>query len=1037
LLDRFRPPNGLLHADAEERIKAVERMAITDLALLDPVLRGDADPRVRRAAARRVRDLALLAEAATRDTDDQVREAASEVLFGRALEGRDEGEALQALAGLRDDRSLAAVARAAALESVARAAVLRLTDERALGGVARHGEHAAVRHEAMERLQDPGEWLHVALKAGHRDTGLEAVERIADPQALETVAARARLKPVARRARARLRGGDGEEGHDPAAPATDRDAQQAFIARAEALGTDGSWEDVPARLAALRDAWIEELREVDDDLDERFREACHETRRRLQAWQEERVLAERREREAEEKLGPRRRLCEAVEGLKGEEAVAALQEARASWSALEEAHGAEVEGLESRFLAACRAAEERLHKREQDEQEAATRAEAKRLSEEAVKKRADNLKAIDKLSAQNEALAKKEGVSLTRLERALKDVRQAIQSPLPLPSPKDHEAAMARLRALQAEILPKIQTLRDTDRWQRWANAAVQEELCARMEDLAAAVEAEGADLSVAGKGISDLMERWKAAGPAPPDRSLSLWNRFKAARDRVRERADAFYQQQSGELAQNLKTKEALAEKAEGLSASTDWHKTADTIKGLQAEWKTVGPVSRGHEKAIWDRFRKACDQFFAARDQHLSQMKDEWSRNLETKQALCEQAESLAASTEWKATADRIKKLQADWKAIGPVKRNQSEAIWNRFRAACDRFFERYKNRDAAEREEVLHEREALCAEIEALAGGAPPTALASEAPAAAGSEPPAREPSAPSLSAAESSAPEGELAAAAMTEPQAIAPPAPEPVPAAAPAALPSQEETVGRLRAGLERWRRLKPLPQEQMAPLSARFFAAFDRVLQAHPALFQGTSLDGEANLKRMRDLVGRIEKLVPSGGTPDVSGLTPGERLASMWREALATNTMGGRVADESRARAAAEEARKAQAAWQRLGYVPEEARRELQERFDRACRAIFAARGAEPRDDRPEFRGRGGPPRGGRPFDGGPRDGKPRDGRPRGGGPGGGRPGGGRSGGGGGGRPANPRPGADAAAAPAAPATDPQAPSESSGAKS
>jgi hypothetical protein len=1034
LLDRFRPPSGLLHADAEERVKAVERMAITDLALLDPVLRGDADPRVRRAAARRVRDTALLAEAATRDTDDQVREAASEVLLGRALEGRDEGEALQALAGLRDERSLAAVARAAALESVARAAVLRLTDERALGGVARHGEHASVRHEAMERLGDPAEWLHVALKAGHRDTGLEAVERIADPQALETVAARARLKPVARRARARLRGGDGEEGHDPTAPATDRDAQQAFIARADALGSDGSWEDVPARLAALRDAWIEELREVDDDLDERFREACHEARRRLHAWQEERVLAERREREAEEKIGPRRRLCEAVEGLKGEEAAAALLEARAAWSALEEAHGDEVEALESRFLAACRAAEDRLQKREKDEQEAATRAEAKRLAEEAVKKRADNLKAIEKLSAQNEALAKKEGVSLARLERALKDVRQAIQSPLPLPSPKDHEAAMARLRALQGEILPKIQTLRDTDRWQRWANAAVQEELCARMEDLAAAVEAEGADLSVAGKGISDLMERWKAAGPAPPDRSLSLWNRFKAARDRVRERADAFYQQQSGELAQNLKAKEALAEKAEGLSASTDWHKTADAIKGLQVEWKTVGPVSRGHEKAIWDRFRRACDQFFAARDQHLSQMKDEWSKNLEAKQALCEQAESLAASTEWKATADRIKKLQADWKAIGPVKRNQSEAIWNRFRAACDRFFERYKNRDAAEREGLLHEREALCAEIEALSGGGPPpVALDSDVPAAVVSEP-----SVPSLPAAESSSNEGEVAAVAVTEPPATAPPSPEPVAAAAPIAPPSQEETVGRLRAGLERWRRLKPLAPEQMASLSARFFAAFDRVLQAHPTLFQGTSLDGEANLKRMRDLVGRIEKLVPSGNAPDVSGLTPGERLASMWREALATNTMGGRVADESRARAAAEEARKAQAAWQRLGYVPEEARRELQERFDRACRTIFAARGAEPRDDRPETRGRGGAPRGGRPFDGRPRDGKPRDGRPRGGGPGGGRPGGGRSGGGGGAsRPANPRPSAEAAAAPPAPAPEPQAPSESSGAKS
>ena len=148
-----------------------------------------------------------------------------------------------------------------------------------------------------------------------------------------------------------------------------------------------------------------------------------------------------------------------------------------------------------------------------------------------------------------------------------------------------------------------------------------------------------------------------------------------------------------------------------------------------------------------------------------------------------------------------------------------------------------------------------------------------------------------------------------------------------------------------------------------------------------------------------------------------------------MWREALATNTMGGRVADESRARAAAEEARKAQAAWLRLGYVPEEARRDLQERFDRACRAIFAARGAEPHDERPSPGGRGGTSRGGRLFDGRPRDGKPREGRPRGGGPGG-RPGGG------GGRPGGARPGGEATAS-RAQAPEAQAPSESSGAKS
>jgi len=1001
-LDRFRPPGGLAHPEAEERLHAVERLATADLGLLEPLARGDADARVRRAATRRLRDPRVLAEVAKSDADPAVREAAAASLLARALGARDEEEGLPALEGLEDPRHLTAIARSAGLEAVARRALERLADERGLAGVARHGEHSAVRLAAVARIESPTELSHVALRGEHRDTCFAALERIEDPELLETIALRARLKPVGRKARARLRGGDGEEGEaGTERPASDRTAQEQLIASVEALGTDADWDEVPSRLQALRDAWIEDLAAVDDDLDERFRERCHAARLRLLAWQEERAESERRERDLEERLGPRRQLCEAVEGAPAESAVAVLQEARAAWAALPEAEGPEAEALDARFLAACAAAESGQAQREADERARTQRDEAARQSEAALAKRHESLKVLEKLAATCEALAKKEDASLTKLERALRDLRTAIQEIPPLPTPKDHETIVRRLKGLQADLLPRLQTLRDTDRWQRWANAAVQEELCARMEDLAAAVEAEGADLSAAGSGMRELMERWRAAGPAPPDRSLSLWNRFKAARDRVREKADVYFQKQVEEAGVNLKTKEALCEKAEALSASTDWIKTAEAIKALQIEWKGIGPVSRGHEKAIWERFRKACDQFFRARDEDLSKRKGEWAKHLESKVALCEKAETLAASTDWKTTADEFKKLQAEWKTTGPVRRNQSEVIWNRFRAACDRFFERYKNRDAVERESLVKERLALCLEIEALAP--PPETPAPSAEASA----PAEAPAAAAVAEGDASpaAQESEAAAAGLAAPEAAVAPAAATETAEipkAPTPPASPEEMVGRLRAGLERWRRMRGLPTDQMGPLNTRFFAAFDRALKAHPQAFQGTSLDAEANLKRMQDLVKKVERLAPAAGSsPDTSGLTPGERLASMWREALATNTMGGRIADESRARAAAEEARKAQAAWQRLGYVPEPERRVLQADFDRACKAIFAARGAdgptgpEARDrGRGEGRPRGGPGRGdGRGGDGRPRGGGPGGGRPSGGGPGGGRP--------------------------------------------
>jgi hypothetical protein len=886
LLDRFRPQGGLTHPDPDARLEAVQQISASDLDLLVPVAQSDADARVRRAAVRRLRDPRLLAQVATADADESVREAASAILLGLAIEGRDVEEAGAALGGLSETRHLTAVARSAALESVARSALDRIADARALGNVARHGEHAPLRSAALGKLNDPREIAAVALKCEDRDLALLALERVTDAELLQAVAARARNRNAARRARERLR--DVALQETPGAesrPATDREAQTRLIETVEGLSIPAEGDGIAARLAELQDAWIEELSEVDDDLDERFRAACRAARARSRAWQEERAEREKRERELEEHLAPRRRLCEAVEAAGAGAGRASVEEARAAWSGLAASLEAGVDALEERFETACKAALTRDEAVERAGRETADRIRAEQETREAEKLRKENAARIERVCAQAEKLVQGEKSPLGKLERAAREVRALVQAPPPMPSQREHDQILHRLKAVHAELLPKIQALRETDRWQRWANAAVQEELCALMEDLARAAEEEGADLPTAGKGLRDLMERWKTAGPAPPDRSLSLWNRFKTARDRVRARCDVLYAQQAEEQAANVKRKEDLCSQAEALGASTDWIKTTEAVKGLQAEWKTIGPSSRGQEKALWERFRKACDLYFAHRDEDLAKRKDEWTRNLRAKEALCARAEELADSTSWRTTAEEFKKLQSDWKAIGPVRRNQSEAIWKRFRTACDRFFERYKNRDSIEAQVFVAERETLISEVGSLSH------------AVAGS----------------------------------AAPP----------------EEVVGRLRASLERWRRMRGLPHDQAETLNGRFFSAFDAVLAAHPEAFAGTSLDVGANTRRMQDLVTRVENLSPAQEGPDISELSPAARLATMWREALASNTMGGRVAEETRSKAAGDEVRKAQAAWQRLGYVPEPARKELQARFDRACRRILDRRGA------------------------------------------------------------------------------------------
>jgi len=921
LLDRIRPQGGLAHPDPDQRLGAVGQVPESDLALLAPVVRGDADARVRRAAVRRLRDPALLAEVASADADASVRECAADALLGMALETREEATGLAALAGLFEGRRLTTVARAAALESISRAALLRLSDGRALGSVARHGEHPVVRLEALERISEAGELALVARKSPHKEIALPALERVSDPGALEEIASRARCRAAARRARARLRGQDEEESAEAARPATDRAAQERLCEEAEALTRSPDWDDLAARIARLQEIWIEDVPEVDEDLDDRFQEACRDARRRLAAWQVERAASERREQALRLALAPRQELCEHVEAAPAATAPQAAQEARSAWELLPPSDAPEVAEAEARFETSCREATLRHERSLQEAEAEQARSRAVQAAQDEERTKKANALRLERLCAQAEKLLPSSSPPLAKLERALREVRGILLALPPLPSQKDHDRLTQRLKALQTELVPRVQALRDTDRFQRWANAAVQEELCARMEDLARLSEEPGAEAAAASRGLRELMELWKAAGPAPPERSLSLWNRFKAARDRVRERSDAFHAQQVEEQGRNLLLKEALCEKAEALSGSSDWLKTSEAIQALQAEWKTIGPVSRGQEKAVWERFRKACDQFFARRQEDLVRRKEEWSRNLAAKVLLCERVEALAGSRDWKGTAAEIKKLQAEWKGIGPVKRSQSDAIWNRFRGACDKFFEHYKNRDVIEIQERIAEREALCLEIEALAPAVPaaPADGAPAAPAEGGTaaDPPAA--GAPAGATGDGTAPEG----------------------------------LVGRLREALERWQRMRGLSHEAAAPLRARFFGAFDRVVQAYPHAVQGTSLDPEANRRRMEDLCARIEKLSAGRELAPVDGdLSPGARLASMWREALAANTMGGRVAEEARLRAAAEEVKKAQAAWQRLGYVPEAARRALADRFERACRPILQHAPATPRQE-------------------------------------------------------------------------------------
>ena len=287
---------------------------------------------------------------------------------------------------------------------------------------------------------------------------------------------------------------------------------------------------------------------------------------------------------------------------------------------------------------------------EHEKQEAERRARLAEAREAEQRARRDALARLHNLLGRVEPLIARTDLSLKAADRALRDVRTALNAIPPLPSRQDFEEVARRLRAAQDGLTPKVLELREAEDWQRWANVSVQEQLIAKMEGLKALDDAE-----TIAREVRSLQEQWKKVADVPRPQADALWRRFKTAHDEVWTKCEAHFAVEAQVRAENLARKIALCEKAEALAESTNWIQTAEEIKRLQAEWKAIGPVSRGREKAIWDRFRTACDRFFTRRHDDLAQRKKLWAENLAKKDALCVRAETLSDSSDWEPRRGR----------------------------------------------------------------------------------------------------------------------------------------------------------------------------------------------------------------------------------------------------------------------------------------------------------------------------------------------------------------------------------------------
>ena len=343
---------------------------------------------------------------------------------------------------------------------------------------------------------------------------------------------------------------------------------------------------------------------------------------------------------------------------------------------------------------------------------------------------------------QNEDMEKQKGENLVKKQAILEELKEIIASdeslkktyddfralqdrwkeigPVP---PAENSNLWNNYHFLVEKFFDKVRIGRELRDLDMKKNLDAKIDLCEKAEELL-----DESSITKAFKALQKLHEEWKEVGPVPQDKKDEIWERFKAATDKINAIRREHYSKIEEEQTTNLEAKKALCEKAEELIAEAytsvnAWQKKSTELSDIFGVWKTVGPAGKKENEEIWQRFRSTMDKFFAMKKEFFASLKDKQTENLERKIQLCIEAEALMESTDWKNATEQIKKLQEEWKTIGPVPKRHADKIWKRFRAACDTFFNRKNEHFSGRRTEEeanLASKKALLEEIKAFEVG-----------------------------------------------------------------------------------------------------------------------------------------------------------------------------------------------------------------------------------------------------------------------------------------------------------------------------
>lgn len=894
------------------------------------------DPETLEALARRATDATVASLA---------RQRADALWMAMATQDEDEESAVEALARIGGTEALVEVVRKSRLASIQCMALERLEDAKALCEVVRTAKGRDMVMAALAKLSDQALLRGLVLEEARREIAQAALDRIEDEESLKLIAQRAKVKAIRTRARKQLDSMQASDAPDPKETLEQKKlhAQLVQLCR-EVEGLSGStqWDATLRRMEEAGERWSQltaAWTDSDPRLVERFENARTGFALRLEhantaRKKQESTLAQRdaarkehsAEREARERiltqilklpsdaapedlaalrqeweaLGPvpeelraelegrleaaeaqwRREAKSTVtdddrEAAFGELLAAAevsLQEGRVgaikrafedhrrSWRRLEEKLGRS-EDLRARFGAL----EARCAQLEADERSA--------REEERVR----NLTRLERLASHAEGALQR--TQLAQVDRVLKEINSALIKPGALPSREAWAALRPRFEALREQLLVHLRELRDEEEWKRWDVSTRQEKLVQEVEALK-----DVEPLAEVATRLRRAQAEWKKAGPGSRGRGEELWVRFKAASDEAYARCESYFQEQDAERKACLGQKTALCEEIEAIQNSEDFVEVAERIKALQQRWKEIGPVPRKQSDAVWKRFRTACDHFFDRRKVWQKQEDAKRVENLAAKETICARAEELAESTDWDVAANSFKALQAEWKAIGPVPRSKADALWSRFRRACDHFFDRRKEYMDEGRTSNLSKRLALLDDLSRLLDS-----------------PPDGDPSAVGAKCVEA-----------------------------------------------WDAWKKLSPVPTDQEGPTQERLRGVLFRAMSGHRAGFLGTMLDPTLTVQKMEGLCEKAESLAAEvkafKSQSSADSIDPGdaEAMAAALKEALAASAFRKDFQQEDAARIADQSAA-LRRSWEQLGPVPEEDASPFLKRFQAASKTVSA----------------------------------------------------------------------------------------------